>query len=221
MSTHKALIAIVGPSGSGKSTSLRNLNPLTTIILDGERKGFPFKGSDKFTVLSFSNPSEFDTQFNKALALPNIELVVVESFSKYTEQVLTLCQKAYTGWDVWGNYAKMIRNRINNCKNDKVAVAFTCLDEIVKIPQTDGTETARRMIAIQGQELRRNGIEPEFLVVLFTDVNIDKGVISYRFETNNAGVTTAKTPMGMFNDRFVPNDLAEVLKTAKEYYVTT
>lgn len=220
MSQHKALIAIVGPSGSGKSTSLRNLNPATTVILDGERKGFPFKGSEKFKVLTFTNPTEFDNQFKAALEVPNVEVIVVESFTKYTECVQTLCQKAYSGWDVWGNYAKMVRNRLNNCKNSKAIVVFTALDEIVEIPQTDGSEMARRMIAVQGKEMRRNGIEPEFLLVLFTDVSIDKGVISHRFETNNSGVTTAKTPMGMFAQRFIDNDLQAVLVAAKAYYAS-
>ena len=217
---YKALVAIVGPSGSGKSTSLRNLNPDTTVILDGERKGFPFKGSEKFDIRPFDNPASFDTAFSKALEKPNIENIVVESFTKYAEQVLTLCQKAYSGRDVWGNYAKMIRTKLNACKNQRANVIFTALDEIVEIPQTDGSETARRMIAVQGKEMRRNGIEPEFLLVFFTDVSIDKGKVSYRFETNNSGVTTAKTPMGMFSERFIDNDLALALATAKKYYET-
>lgn len=223
--SHKALVAIVGPSGSGKSTSLENLNPLTTYILDGERKGFPFRSVEKFKdkILPFSNPTQYTAAFQKALADPTTELVVVESGTIAFFQIKLLCNSAYKGYDIWSNYSKMCKAMINAAKNDKAVVVFTFLDEIVEIPQPDGSETVKRMIGVEGKEVKKQGgIEPDFLVVLFTDVRKnDKGKIEHRFETNNDGVTTAKTPKDMFTERYIPNDLGTALKVMKDYYTTT
>lgn len=218
----KALIGIVGPSGSGKSSSLRNLNPLTTYILDGERKGFPFKGIEKFKdkIIPFANPTQLEAAVKKSLEDPTTELVVIESFTVAAFQIKQLCNTAYKGFDIWSNYSKMVKNLILKCKNDKAVIVFTALDEIVEIPQPDGSETVKRMIGVEGKELKKQGgIEPDFLIVLFTDVRKNQaGVIEHRFEVNNDGVTTAKTPMNMFPDRFIPNDLAAALQTMKDYY---
>jgi len=40
----------------------------------------------------------------------------------------------------------------------------------------------------------------------------------YYFQTHNSGSDTVKSPMGMFMDELIPNDLAEVDKVICEYY---
>jgi hypothetical protein len=209
------MIAIVGPSGSGKSTSLRNLPPQETVILDGERKGFPFKGYKNFKILPFASVAEFDKRLAEA---KDCKYLVVESFTKYSEYALKLCQTSFSGWDVWTNYAKIIRGMLDKLKASGKIVIVTAIDEIIKIPQPDGSEVARRVIGVSGQDLKRSGIEAEFLIVLFTDVTVLNGKVAYRFETNNCGVTTAKSPMGIFEERFVDNDMAQVIKKIEAYY---
>lgn len=218
--SHKALIGIVGPSGSGKSTSLRNLNPETTVILDGERKGFPFKGSEKFRIFSFTNPQQFKDKFAEAKATEGVDLIVVESFTKFAEQAKKLCQDIYKGYEIWSNYAKNVRNMLNDCKNDKCAVCFTAIDEIVEIPNVDGSTVSKRLISIDGKELKGK-IEYEFLMVFYTEPRKSKdGKMEYWFQTNTDGTTTAKTPMLMFPEQLVPNDLAACLEQAKKFYTT-
>ena len=214
---HKPLVAIVGPSGSGKSTSLRNLDPATTVILDGENKGFPFPGANRFTIKSFTNNAEYNAAMKWALEQPKTELVVVESFTKMAYQIKQVCSMAFKGYDIWSAYSKMIRNTFSLCKNTKAVVAFTSIDFIVELPQPDGTSLSKRMIGYEGNELgKQGGIEPDFLLVLFTDVKKNaQGKVEYRFETNNDGVTTAKTPMNLFDERFIPNDFKLVVDAIK------
>ena len=38
------VIGIMGESGSGKTTSMRNLDPKTTMYIDCDKKGLPWKG---------------------------------------------------------------------------------------------------------------------------------------------------------------------------------
>ena len=56
-------------------------------------------------------------------------------------------------------------------------------------------------------------------MVLFTEVKRDKdGKVRYVFQTNSDGITSAKTPMGMFNEPYIDNDIAAVIDAAKKYY---
>jgi hypothetical protein len=217
----KALVAIVGPSGSGKSSSLENLNPETTRVIDVERKGMPFRNPNRFTTSEVSNPKMFDDALQKYLDDTTVELIVIESFTKYAEIVKTLCATAYKGFEIWSSYAKMIRTTLNKCKNNHAAVVWTAIDEIVPIDNPDGTQTARRLISVDGKELRGK-IEAEFLLVFFTDPrkNATTGKMEYRFATNTDGVTSAKTPKDMFPEPYIPNDLAEALKRAKTYFTS-
>jgi hypothetical protein len=54
-------------------------------------------------------------------------------------------------------------------------------------------------------------------IVLQTDV-MDR---DYRFITQNNGRNTCKSPMGLFEDDTIPNDLAAVDAAITEYYSLT
>lgn len=217
---NKALVAVVGPSGSGKSTSLRNLDATTTRIIDIERKGMPFRNPKLLEVChSAASPAEVDKLLDIFLADKSVKMIVIESFTKYAELALKLCQTAYKGYDIYAQYNKMIGNLLEKCKNDHAVVVFTAIDEIVKIPNVDGSESSQRRIKVGGKQWE-GMIEKEMLMVLFTEMKRDKttGKITYNFQTNSDGTTSAKTPMGMFTEPLVENDMAKIIKQAEEYY---
>jgi hypothetical protein len=61
-------------------------------------------------------------------------------------------------------------------------------------------------------------LEGLFTYVFFTDiVRDDDGNPTYKFKTNSDGTCTAKTPMGLFPELLVDNDLELVIKSIKEY----
>ena len=61
-------------------------------------------------------------------------------------------------------------------------------------------------------------LEGLFSIVLFGKVNKnDDGVLEYGFETQNNGENTCKSPMGMFEDMFIPNDLKYVKECIQKY----
>lgn len=62
-------------------------------------------------------------------------------------------------------------------------------------------------------------LEGLFTYVLFTKVvrNDATDSIEYKFLTNSDGTCTAKTPMGLFNDKLIDNDLNLVINAIKEY----
>jgi len=216
---YKPLIAIVGHSGSGKSTSLRNLDPKTTYILDLERKGFPFRNANRFNVIPVENANAFPRLLEKVLKEDDCETIVVESFTKYVEQVNTLATNSFKGYDIWAFYNRTIRNMLDSIKNDKATIIFTAVDDIVKIPQITGGESSHRRVKVQGK-VHEGAVEKEFLMVLFTEVrkNEKTSKMEYFFQTNTDGVTSAKTPMGMFDEQLIPNDIVTVLEKVEEYY---
>jgi len=213
----KPIIGIVGASGTGKSTSLRNLPPDKTYIIDLERKGMPFPKKFPY-VASCSNIKEFDAALNDALADESCEVIVIESFTKYVEILHTLADKSFKGFDIWNYYNKEIRTMLDKVKNDNSVVIFTAIDEIVQIAQTNGDTYNVRRVKVQGKQ-HEGCIEKEFLMVLFTEVKRDKeGKSRYVFQTNSDGITSAKTPMGMFSEAYIDNDVNVVIEAAKKYY---
>lgn len=61
-------------------------------------------------------------------------------------------------------------------------------------------------------------LEGLFTYVLFTKVVLDESnKAMYRFVTNSDGTCTAKTPMGLFDDLLIDNDLKFVIDKIKEY----
>lgn len=61
-------------------------------------------------------------------------------------------------------------------------------------------------------------LEGLFTYVFFTTVQRDEeNKTSYKFITNSEGTCTAKSPMGLFEDLYVDNDLNLVINRIKEY----
>lgn len=61
-------------------------------------------------------------------------------------------------------------------------------------------------------------LEGLFTYVFFTEIQRDEdGLPSYKFITNSDGTNTAKSPMGLFSDLYIDNDLAMVIDRIDEY----
>lgn len=61
-------------------------------------------------------------------------------------------------------------------------------------------------------------LEGLFTYVFFTSIQRDDdGNPSYKFMTNSDGTTTGKSPMGLFRDLYVDNDLKLVIDRIEEY----
>jgi hypothetical protein len=224
-------ILIVGPSGSGKTTCFRNLNPEKWAILNHERKALPFKGAGKFKYHKMvDKQSDVVMELTMGVGInPAIEGIVIDSLQSLDEDILSTCRTQYKGYDIFTNHNKMVRDLINNTKilgqagkkNPPKFIVFTALDEIVNIAQPSGNSKATRRAKVDGKELTGT-IEKEFTIVLFTEaVEIQVGnqaKIEYKFMTNTDTITSAKTPMGMYNTKYIDNDLAKVIEDIKKYY---
>ena len=209
----KPNIIIVGPSGSGKSTSLSSLNPKTTAVLNTERKQLPFKNAKEFMNVPIKSVSEFHSALDKAMESDKIKTIVIESFTSLIEIIFREADIRYKGFDVWSYYNKEIDKILDKSKNSDKYVIFTAIDGVYD--GDNGVE--ERYVAVDGNRWKKR-VEKEFVIALFTDVHKGDEGVKYRFRTNTTGRDSAKSPMGMFEDLHIPNNLGKVIEACDEYY---
>ena len=207
--------AVMGESGGGKTTAMRTLNPVETYYIDCDGKGLSWKGWKTQYNLANENYLCTDVQ-SKVLKLlewangkSQVKNVIVDTLNgiMVADEMRRSKEKGYDKWmdlavSVYGiiDYALTMR--------DDITVIFICHSQTVR----DDTGYMFTSIKTNGQKLQKIGLETKFPIVLYAKC-VDG---NYVFETQ-ANFSTAKTPMGMFNDKTIPNDIAEVLKAVEEY----
>jgi len=209
----KPNVIVVGKSGSGKSSSLRNLNPEKTAVLNTERKQLPFKGANKFKNVPVPDLATYKAAFKKAVESDTIETIVIESFTSLIEMIYREADVRFKGFDVWSFYNKEIDNVLNMSKNTNKNIIFLAIDGAY-----DGEDGVQeRFVAVDGNRWKKR-VEKEFVLCLFTDNHLENGKVDYRFRTQSLGKDSAKSPMGMFEELHISNDLAQVIEKCEEYY---
>lgn len=82
--------------------------------------------------------------------------------------------------------------------------------------QQDGTE--KKVFSVIGKKLTKTQPESFYPIVLVTRIEYgDDGLNKYYFQTK-ANHSSAKTPLGMFDDFEIPNSMKLVDDTIREYY---
>ena len=209
----KPNIIITGPSGSGKSSSMRNLDPKTTAVINTERKQLPFKNAKEFMNVPVKSVSEFHSALDKAMSSDKVSTIIIESFTSLIEIIFREADIRYKGFDVWSYYNKEIDKILDKSKNSDKYVIFTAIDGVYD--GDNGVE--ERYVAVDGNRWKKR-VEKEFVIALFTDVHKGDEGVKYRFRTNTTGRDSAKSPMGMFEDLHIPNNLGKVVEACEEYY---
>ena len=212
------IIGIMGESGSGKTTSLRNLDPKTTLYVDADKKGLSWKGWKK--QYNGENQNYFaDDHANIAkLALQKVntdkdykkfKVVVIDTLNgiMVADEMRRSKEK---GYDKWVDLAACVYDLVDyalSMRSD-VTVIFLCHT------QTDHDDNGYMFTRIKtsGRKLDKIVLESKFPVVLHAKVIDGKHV----FETQ-ADFSTAKTPMGAFEEKYIDNDIVPVLKALEEY----
>ena len=208
-------VLILGESGSGKSASMRNMNPEKTILIQAVSKPLPFRNKYK----SFDRSDNVGTK----LAMDNHESIIkaITHFVKagFTEFVIDdfqyvmaneyMRRSAETGFTKFTEIAKHAWEIISFCQTlpDGVTVYF-----LSHVQDGDSGQVKAKTIGKMLDE--KITVEGLFTIVLRTNVEDGK----YRFSTQNSGNDTVKSPMGLFNDQYIDNDLNNVTTKINEYY---
>ena len=195
------------------STSLRNLDKESTAILKCVNKKLPFKKGDKdFTSMYISDVPTLLNTIAKLVKMPKYKTIIVDDLfyiSSY-ENFRRVAEKGYTKFtDIAKNMFDILTIPDMIQRDDLTFIFITHSDTNPNTLETD-VKTIGKMIDSQ------LGIAGLFTMVLEATV-IDG---EYKFLTHNiSGNSVVKTPMGMFEDDYIDNDLQIVLNAMKEYYL--
>lgn len=210
------LIAVMGDSGSGKTLSLKTLDPKTTIIIDADKKGLPWKGwqeqysTENKNYYTIDSP-DFARKFlmNVNTSSPHVKTLVIDSLNSImiADEIRRSKEKNY---DRWLDLATCIYDIIDHALFARKDLNVIC----TALTQVDREDSGYIFthIMTSGKKLNRITLEAKFPVVLLAKCIDGK----YVFETH-AKNSTVKTPLGAFEADEIPNDMQAVLNALAEY----
>lgn len=200
-------VLIMGESGSGKSASLRNFAPNEISVFNVTSKPLPFK-QGKTKIPKIDNATYADIA--NALANPNKRAYVIDD-AGYLLSFEMFKRANETGYSKFTDMAKNFFDMldfINTKLPNDIIVYITMHTE-------DDSEMHRVKVKTIGKMLDQNlKIEGLFSIVLRA-VQTEDG---YKFVTRDDMVSTAKSPIGMWEEDIIDNDLKAVDTTIREYY---
>lgn len=197
-------VLILGESGSGKSTSLRNFQKDELVIYNVAGKPLPFRGGTQLNradnvsynaIMQNMSKKKFrcyvidDSQY--LLAFELFGRVAEKTYDKFTEMAV--------------HFYDLIQFVIRQIPPDCIVYFLHHTDDI------DGKVKAKTVGKMLNEKLTVEGL---FSIVLMAK-NLDG---RYIFRTHSDGRDTVKTPMGMFEQDEIDNDLKAVDAAIREYY---
>ena len=212
-------VLVIGESGTGKSTSIRTLPPEETFILSVLGKSLPFRGANKnYTKLSPDGltgnyyASDDHARIVKVIKTinekrPDIKYFVIDDFG-YSITKNFMNKALERGYDKFSNLAKDawdILCLVTNMRDD--LITFVMMHSDVDQQGKSKPKTIGKMLD------ERVCVEGMFAICLETmcdDMN-------YGFLTNNTGASIAKSPIGMFKELTIENDLKLVADHINAY----
>lgn len=205
-------ILILGRSGTGKSTAIRNLDPSETFIIKCTEKELPFKNSSKLynkenkNCYTTNNISTVLAALKKINENKKIKTVVLDDFN----YLMTYEYKAKAdeiGFKKFEDIAFGIMNifeTIDNLRDDLIVyvISHTQTDQFGEISTKTIGKFLDDKLVIEG---------------LFTTVLLSTSASNeYRFVTN--GLVPAKSPINMFSEQYIANDLQLINTTIETFY---
>ena len=212
-------VLLMGASGSGKSTSLRNLPAEETAIINITNKPMPFRNKDGKTIVTLK---DFAKEGEKDLTYEELYKRIIATIKATKKKIIVIDDSSYMmafenfekatskGYDKFTNMAKnyydLIKSAIS-CGDEKIVYVITH-EEVDDVNQLYRPKTIGKMLSNQLV------IEGLFSIVLRSMYKNGE----YIFQTQNDGTSVCKSPMDMFEQKEIPNDLYEIDKIVREYY---
>ena len=198
-------VLVLGASGSGKSASMRNFKENDVRILNVASKPLPFRNVNKLKKADKATYAMIKGVVKSGQTLSYVVddaqyLMAFESFDKINE----------TGYSKFSAMAKNYEDMLRTIQED------TSPDTIVYIMQhidkdEDGNIKAKTLGKMLDQQLTIEGL---FSIVLLAKAEERR----HFFVTQSDGTNPCKSPMGMFDEIEIDNDLKMVDDTIREYY---
>lgn len=201
---------VLGQSGTGKTTSLRNMDPKDTLLIQVIAKPLPFRSKDWKSVKDGGNiiVTNLSESICKAMRQTTRPIIVVDDLQYLlaTEFMERAHEKGYDKFtEMARHYYDVLTTAMTLAPNKRVYL----------LSHTDTSETGQVKAKTIGKLLDEK-ITVEGLVSIVLRTHVING--QYVFSTRNSGADTVKTPLGLFEDEHVANDLLEVDRAIAAYY---
>lgn len=196
-------VLILGESGSGKSTSLRNFEPDEVGIFNVASKPLPFR-----KPLKKIDQASYHTIL-RALSSPKLNKYVIDD-SQYLLTFEMFSKAKETGY---GKFTNMALNFYNLIQFIIQKTPSDCLVYFLHHIERDeqGRVKAKTLGKMLDQQLTLEGL---FSIVLIAENENGE----YFFRTHTNGNDTVKSPMEMFSENRIDNDLKAVDTAIREYW---
>ena len=216
-------ILILGESGTGKSTALRNFEHGQCVVVNVLGKPLPFQGELDIVEVPF-----FEAREKKKRGIRPLKIDVVRAWmfnEEHAEKAVAVDDFGYCITDMFMRWTvgdekfkdqfdvyKQIAGRVWNLLVDVMADGRP--DRIAYFMMHTDTDNAGNIIPMTVGKLLNEKVNIRGICTcIFQSVVVGD---EYKFVTN--GGNPAKSPMGMFAEREIDNDLQFVDKTIREYY---
>ncbi len=199
-------VLIIGDSGTGKTTSLRNFQPGEVAIINVAKKPLPFR-----TQLRPYNTNDYKAVCKvvqgyvrkgaKSIALDDIQYLMTDEFMRRSSE---------TGYGKFTDMAANYNSLFDLAPQLPEDVILYLMSHIER--DESGHETPRTVGKLVHEKLC---VEGKVTITLHTYVESGH----YYFRTHSSGEgDISKSPLGMFEQDLIDNDLKAVDETIREYY---
>lgn len=196
------LVMVYGESGTGKSTSMRNFFAGECSIINVSKKPLPFR--NQLAMAKTDNYGEISSLLtssqSKSVVIDDATYLLVNEFMR-TAKV--------TGFQKFTDMAQNFFNMIEQAAalpDDKIVYVFGHVDR-----DQFGNEKFKTIGKLLDEKVTLEGL---FTIVLKTVVKDGR----YMFATQTNGMDTVKSPMGMFEQVLIDNDLKAVDQAIRSFY---
>ena len=197
-------VLIIGESGSGKSTSMRNFQPNEIGVFNVSSKPLPFKSKIKCV-----NTDDYIKIENGIIGAKQTKTFVIDDaqYLMANEFMRTAKVNGYQKFtDIALNFWTLVHMVIRELPKDTIVYFMGHIER-----DNNGNEKFKTIGRMLDEKIT---IEGMFTIVLKTVVQDGK----YHFATQTNGMDTVKSPIGMFDQPMIDNDLKLVDIKIREYY---
>lgn len=207
---------IIGESGTGKTASLRNLDPEKTLLIQSVKKPLPFK-SVNWKPAAKDSGSVFCTDHSstivKAIQKTTKDIIVIDDFQYVlANEFMRRVTDVETGNAAFAKYNEIARHAWD------VLMAASSLPDnkrVYILSHSNTDDFGKTKIKTIGKLLDEK-IVLEGLVTIVLRTVVANG--SYMFATKNSGSDTVKSPIDLFAEDQIENDLQKVDSEICKFY---
>jgi hypothetical protein len=207
-------VLILGHPGTGKTTSLRNMDASKTLLIQAVKKPLPFRAKGWGHWDGEKNPNGNITVCDSAPRICQIlrgtkRKIICLDDTNYVMSNSFMRRAAETGYQKFTEMACDTFNIFETAANlaDDVRVYIFAHTQ----QNDDGIQRFKTIGKMLDEKVVLDGLVTICLKTMVSDGR-------YYFATRNNGADTVKTPIGIFEDDVIENDLAAVDSKIAAFY---